>query len=48
MSEKVQIDPEIELLKSKQEDSSVFDNEENLRKSNEIQTEVIESKSENK
>ena len=48
MSEKVPIDPEIELLKSKQEDSSVFDNEENLRKSNEIQTEVIESKSENK
>jgi len=48
MSEKVPIDPEIELLKSKQEDSSVFDNEENLRQSNEIQTEVIESKSENK
>jgi len=48
MSEKVPIDPEIEFLKSKQEDSSVFDNEENLRQSNEIQTEVIESKSENK
>jgi len=48
MGEKEPIGPEIESLKPKQEDPSVFDNEENLIQSNKIQTEVIESRSENK
>jgi|GEM_PF-1923710 hypothetical protein len=40
--------PEIESLKRKQRKPSVFNNEENLIQSNKIQTEVIESRSENK